>query len=197
MPLALLSVSDKNGLVEFAQGLSKLGWQLASTGGTAKTLRNAGLTVRDVSDITGFPEMLEGRVKTLHPAVHGGLLARRDLAEHMAALTEKGIEPISLLVVNLYPFQAVAAKDGVTAEEVIENIDIGGPSMLRSAAKNFAAVTVVVDPADYTRVLAGLEANRQVIFRYATPEGAITEAANPNGSLIVRPIRPSCSQSIV
>lgn len=159
MPLALLSVSDKTGLVEFAQGLSKLGWDLASTGGTAKALRNAGLTVRDVSDITGFPEMLEGRVKTLHPAVHGGLLARRDLADHMAALTEKGIEPISLLGVNLYPFQTVAARDGVPAEEVIENIDIGGPSMLRSAAKNFAAVTVIVDPADYTRVLAGLEAN--------------------------------------
>jgi phosphoribosylaminoimidazolecarboxamide formyltransferase/IMP cyclohydrolase len=159
MPLALLSVSDKTGLVEFAHGLSKLGWALASTGGTAKALRSAGLTVRDVSDITGFPEMLEGRVKTLHPAVHGGLLARRDLADHMAALTEKGIEPISLLAVNLYPFQAVASREGVATEEVIENIDIGGPSMLRSAAKNFAAVTVIVDPSDYTRVLAGLEAN--------------------------------------
>src|SRR5687768_360818 len=159
MPLALLSVSDKTGLVEFAQGLAKLGWSLASTGGTAKALRNAGLTVREVSELTGFPEMLEGRVKTLHPALHGGLLARRDLAEHMSALTEKGIEPISLLVVNLYPFQTVSSREGVTAEEVIENIDIGGPSMLRSAAKNFAAVTVVVDPADYARVLAGLEAN--------------------------------------
>jgi phosphoribosylaminoimidazolecarboxamide formyltransferase / IMP cyclohydrolase len=159
MPLALLSVSDKTGLVEFAERLKRLGWDLASTGGTAKTLRNAGLVVRDVSDMTGYPEMLEGRVKTLHPAVHGGLLARRDLPEHMAALAEKGIEPISLLVVNLYPFQATAARDGVTSEEVIENIDIGGPSMLRSAAKNFASVTVIVDPADYTRVLAGLEAN--------------------------------------
>jgi phosphoribosylaminoimidazolecarboxamide formyltransferase/IMP cyclohydrolase len=159
MPLALLSVSDKTGLVEFAQGLVRLGWELTSTGGTAKALRNAGLTVREVSDLTGFPEMLDGRVKTLHPAVHGGLLARRDLAEHMGALTEKGIEPISLLAVNLYPFQTVASREGVTAEEVIENIDIGGPSMLRSAAKNFAAVTVVVDPADYGRVLAGLEAD--------------------------------------
>jgi phosphoribosylaminoimidazolecarboxamide formyltransferase/IMP cyclohydrolase len=159
MPLALLSVSDKTGLVEFAQGLSRLGWDLASTGGTAKALRSAGLAVKEVSDLTGFPEMLEGRVKTLHPAVHGGLLARRDLAEHMAALTEKGIEPISLLAVNLYPFQATASREGVTSEEVIENIDIGGPSMLRSAAKNFASVTAVVDPADYTRVLAGLEAN--------------------------------------
>ena len=159
MPLALLSVSDKTGLVEFAQGLMRLGWDLASTGGTAKALRNAGLAVREVSDLTGFPEMLEGRLKTLHPAVHGGLLARRDLAEHMAALTEKGIEPISLLAVNLYPFQSTAAREGVTREEVIENIDIGGPSMLRSAAKNFASVTAVVDPADYTRVLAGLEAS--------------------------------------
>ena len=159
MPLALLSVSDKTGLVEFAQGLVRLGWDLASTGGTAKALRSAGLAVKEVSDLTGFPEMLEGRVKTLHPAVHGGLLARRDLAEHMAALTEKGIEPISLLAVNLYPFQATASREGVTSEEVIENIDIGGPSMLRSAAKNFASVTAVVDPADYTRVLAGLEAN--------------------------------------
>jgi phosphoribosylaminoimidazolecarboxamide formyltransferase/IMP cyclohydrolase len=159
MPLALLSVSDKTGLVEFAQGLTRLGWDLASTGGTAKVLRTAGLKVREVSDLTGFPEMLEGRVKTLHPAVHGGLLARRDLAEHMSALTEKGIEPISLLAVNLYPFQAVAARKDVATEDVIENIDIGGPSMLRSAAKNFAAVTVVVDPSDYTRVLAGLDAN--------------------------------------
>ena len=159
MPLALLSVSDKTGLVEFAQGLVRLGWDLASTGGTAKALRSAGLAVKEVSDLTGFPEMLEGRVKTLHPAVHGGLLARRDLAEHMAALTEKGIEPISLLAVNLYPLQATASREGVTSEEVIENIDIGGPSMLRSAAKNFASVTAVVDPADYTRVLAGLEAN--------------------------------------
>jgi phosphoribosylaminoimidazolecarboxamide formyltransferase / IMP cyclohydrolase len=159
MPLALLSVSDKSGLVEFAQGLTRLGWSLASTGGTAKTLRTAGLAVREVSELTGYPEMLEGRVKTLHPAVHGGLLARRDLAEHMATLTEKGIEPISLLAVNLYPFQATAAREGVTTEEVIENIDIGGPSMLRSAAKNFASVTVIVDPADYVRVLAGLEAS--------------------------------------
>jgi len=159
MPLALISVSDKTGIVEFAQGLARLGWDLVSTGGTAKSLRAAGLTVREVSDLTGFPEMLEGRVKTLHPAVHGGLLARRDIDEHMNALSEKGIEPISLLAVNLYPFETVAARAGVATEDVIENIDIGGPSMLRSAAKNFAAVTAVVDPADYTRVLAGLEAN--------------------------------------
>ena len=158
MPRALLSVSDKNGLVEFAQGLAHLGWDLISTGGTSRALRDAGLKVRDVSDVTGFPEMLDGRVKTLHPVVHGGLLARRDLPEHMAALAEHDIAPIDLVVVNLYPFRETAAKAGVTPETVIENIDIGGPSMLRSAAKNFASVYVVVDPADYTRVLAALEA---------------------------------------
>ncbi|HVA58097.1 MAG TPA: bifunctional phosphoribosylaminoimidazolecarboxamide formyltransferase/IMP cyclohydrolase [Gemmatimonadaceae bacterium] len=158
MPLALLSVSDKSGLVEFAQGLTALGWELISTGGTSRTLRAAGLKVRDVSEVTGFPEMLDGRVKTLHPVVHGGLLARRDLPEHMAALAEHHIAPIDLVVVNLYPFRETAAKVGVSAEHVIENIDIGGPSMLRSAAKNFASVYVVVDPADYARVLATLQA---------------------------------------
>jgi phosphoribosylaminoimidazolecarboxamide formyltransferase/IMP cyclohydrolase len=158
MPCALLSVSHKTGVVDFASGLSRLGWELVSTGGTARALREAGLTVRDVSDVTGFPEMLDGRVKTLHPAVHGGLLARRDVAEHVAAIREHGIEPIDLVAVNLYPFRETAARPGVTADEVIEQIDIGGPSMLRSAAKNFAAVTVVVDPADYGRVLAALEA---------------------------------------
>src|SRR6476620_3721355 len=116
MPLALLSVSDKTGLVEFAQGLTKLGWELASTGGTAKALRAAGLKVKEVSELTGYPEMLEGRGKTLHPAVHGGLLARRDLAEHMDALTEKGIEPIALLAVNLYPFEAVASRKDVSSQ---------------------------------------------------------------------------------
>jgi phosphoribosylaminoimidazolecarboxamide formyltransferase/IMP cyclohydrolase len=156
MPAALLSVSDKSGLVEFATGLRDLGFTLLSTGGTAKALRTAGLAVRDVSDVTQFPEMLDGRVKTLHPAVHGGLLARRDLPEHMQAIAEHGIAPIDLVCVNLYPFRETAAKPGLGPEEVIEQIDIGGPSMLRSAAKNFAAVTVVVDPADYDRVLAAL-----------------------------------------
>ncbi len=157
MPRALLSVSDKSGLVDFAQGLAALGWELISTGGTARALRDAGLAVRDVSEVTGFPEMLDGRVKTLHPVVHGGLLARRDVPEHMAALAEHDIAPIDLVVVNLYPFRETAAKAGVTPETVIENIDIGGPSMLRSAAKNFASVYVVVDPADYARVLATLQ----------------------------------------
>ncbi|MEO8624177.1 MAG: bifunctional phosphoribosylaminoimidazolecarboxamide formyltransferase/IMP cyclohydrolase [bacterium] len=156
MPRALLSVSDKSGLLDFARGLHTLGWELLSTGGTARTLREAGIPVRDVSDVTRFPEMLDGRVKTLHPAVHGALLARRDVPEHMAAIAEHGIEPIDLVVVNLYPFQQTAARAGATPAEVIEQIDIGGPSMLRSAAKNFASVTTVVDPADYAPVLGML-----------------------------------------
>ncbi len=159
MPTALLSVSDKAGIAEFATSLQKLGWELVSTGGTAAALRGAGLTVKDVSEVTGFPEILDGRVKTLHPAIHAALLARRDRADHLATIAEHGISPISLVAVNLYPFAATAAREGVTADDVIENIDIGGPSMLRSAAKNFAAVTVIVDPADYPRVIAGLEAD--------------------------------------
>lgn len=157
MPVALLSVSNKAGLVDFARGLSTLGWDLVSTGGTAKALRDADLQVRDISDLTGFPEMLDGRVKTLHPVVHGGLLARRDLPEHMNALAEHEIGTIDLVVVNLYPFRETAAKPGVSPEDVIEQIDIGGPSMLRSAAKNFASVTVVCDPADYGTVLTTLQ----------------------------------------
>ena len=158
MPRALLSVSDKTGLVELARGLTAMQWDLLSTGGTARVLRDAGLKVTDVSEATGFPEMLDGRVKTLHPAVHGGLLARRDVPAHMEALKAHKITPIDLVVVNLYPFRETAAKPGVAEHEVIENIDIGGPSMLRSAAKNFASVTVVVDPADYERVLTVLRA---------------------------------------
>src|SRR5215510_5332535 len=134
MPRALLSVSDKTGLIDFARGLAALGWELVSTGGTAKTLRQAGLNTIDVSEVTGFPEMMDGRVKTLHPAVHGGLLARRDVPDHMAAIAEHDIEPIDLVAVNLYPFRETVAKPGVALEEAIEQIDIGGPSMLRSAA---------------------------------------------------------------
>ncbi|HKG95584.1 MAG TPA: bifunctional phosphoribosylaminoimidazolecarboxamide formyltransferase/IMP cyclohydrolase [Gemmatimonadaceae bacterium] len=159
MPRALLSVSDKSGVVDFARGLSALKWELVSTGGTARELRAAGLAVRDVSDVTGFPEILGGRVKTLHPAVHGGLLARRDVEEHVRVIGEHGITPIDLVAVNLYPFRETAARTGVSPDEVIEQIDIGGPSMLRSASKNFASVTVVVDPADYNRVLATLQAD--------------------------------------
>ncbi len=158
MPRALLSVSDKSGLPDFARGLAALGWELVSTGGTARALREAGLMPRDISDLTGFPEMLDGRVKTLHPVVHGGLLARRDVPAHMQAIAEHAIEPLNLVAVNLYPFRETASRANVDAAEVIEQIDIGGPSMLRSAAKNFDAVTVVVDPADYPRVLAALQA---------------------------------------
>jgi phosphoribosylaminoimidazolecarboxamide formyltransferase/IMP cyclohydrolase len=158
MPRALLSVSDKSGLIDLARGLVAHQWELVSTGGTAKAIREAGLPVKDIAEITNFPEMLDGRVKTLHPMVHGGLLARRDLPEHMAAIAEHAIGTIDLVVVNLYPFRETAAKAGVSPEDVIEQIDIGGPSMLRSAAKNFAAVTVVVDPADYPAVLEAIAA---------------------------------------
>jgi len=158
MPRALLSVSDKSGLVPFATQLAAHGYELVSTGGTARALRESGLTVLDVSEITGFPEMLDGRVKTLHPVIHGGLLARRDLPEHMQAIADQNIGTIDLVVVNLYPFRETAARANVPPDEVIENIDIGGPSMLRSAAKNFASVWVLVDPADYAPVLAVIAA---------------------------------------
>ena len=157
MPVALLSVSDKTGLIDFARGLSSLGWDLVSTGGTAKALRDATIAVRDISDLTGFPEMLDGRVKTLHPTVHGGLLARREAPAHMDALASHAIPPIDLVAVNLYPFRETASKMHVAAHDVIEQIDIGGPAMLRSAAKNFESVTVVCDPADYSRVLSALQ----------------------------------------
>src|SRR5882724_5247260 len=149
---ALISVSDKNDLMPLATTLSAAGIELISTGGTAKTLREAGLTVTDLSTYTGFPEMLDGRVKTLHPKVHGGLLFLRSNPSHQAAAADHGIKPIDLVVVNLYPFEETVARPGVTLGEAIENIDIGGPSMLRSAAKNHESVTVVVNPADYATV---------------------------------------------
>src|SRR5438132_10882720 len=155
---ALLSVSDKRGVVEFARGLTDLGVEVLSTGGTAKLLADAGVPVRQVSDYTGFPEMLDGRVKTLHPKIHGGLLGRRDVPAHVEAMREHGIEPIDLVAVNLYPFRETIARPGTTLAEAIEQIDIGGPSMLRSAAKNHADVTVIVDPDDYEPVLAELRA---------------------------------------
>src|SRR5256884_475476 len=158
MPRALVSVSDKRGVVEFARGLAALGFDILSTGGTAKLLAEAGVRVRQVSDYTGFPEMLDGRVKTLHPKIHGGLLGRRDLPEHVRAMREHGIEPIDLVAVNLYPFRETIARPGTTFAEAIEQIDIGGPSMLRSAAKNHADVTVIVDPGDCEPVLAELRA---------------------------------------
>jgi len=149
---ALLSVSDKTGLVDFAKTLVAAGYELISTGGTSKALREAGLTVADISDITNFPEMMDGRVKTLHPKVHGGLLFLRDNEEHKKQATEHGIAPIDLVVVNLYPFEQTISKPDVSLEHAIENIDIGGPSMLRSAAKNYRSVTVITDPADYAVV---------------------------------------------
>jgi phosphoribosylaminoimidazolecarboxamide formyltransferase/IMP cyclohydrolase len=154
---ALISVFDKTGIVEFTKRLAALKIEILSTGGTAKLLREAGVSVRDVSDFTGWPEMLGGRVKTLHPKVHGGLLFRRKHAEDQKQAAEHGIAPIDLVVVNLYPFEATAAKAGLAAEELIENIDIGGPTMLRSAAKNFESITVVTDPADFERVSKELE----------------------------------------
>jgi phosphoribosylaminoimidazolecarboxamide formyltransferase / IMP cyclohydrolase len=158
---ALLSVFDKTGIVEFARKLSALRIEILSTGGTAKLLREQGVPVQDVSEFTGWPEMLGGRVKTLHPKVHGGLLFRRDHADDQKQAKEHGIAPIDLVVVNLYPFEETAAKTYLPPEELIENIDIGGPTMLRSAAKNFESVTVVTDPADYEQVAAELEANRE------------------------------------
>ncbi|NLO73103.1 MAG: bifunctional phosphoribosylaminoimidazolecarboxamide formyltransferase/IMP cyclohydrolase, partial [candidate division WS1 bacterium] len=157
--LALLSVSDKTGLVDFARGLTEMGVKILSTGGTKRALEGAGLPVTAVEDHTGFPEMMEGRVKTLHPKIHGGLLARRDVPEHLAQAEEHGIELIDLVCVNLYPFQQTIARPGVALEEAVENIDIGGPTMLRSAAKNFAAVTVICNPARYESVLAEMRAS--------------------------------------
>jgi phosphoribosylaminoimidazolecarboxamide formyltransferase / IMP cyclohydrolase len=149
---AILSVTDKTGLVDFARQLSGLGVELISTGGTARLLRDSGVAVQDISELTGFPEMLDGRVKTLHPKVHGGILHRRENAAHVAAVAEHGIQPIDMVVVNLYAFEKTAAKPGVAFEELIENIDIGGPSMIRSAAKNFHDVAVVTSPADYLAI---------------------------------------------
>jgi phosphoribosylaminoimidazolecarboxamide formyltransferase/IMP cyclohydrolase len=159
---ALISVSDKAGVLELARALSALGIRLLSTGGTAKLLSEAGLPVTEVADHTGFPEMLDGRVKTLHPKIHGGLLARRDVPEHMAALKAHGIERIDLLIVNLYPFESTIAKPGCTLEEAIENIDIGGPAMVRSAAKNWKDVAVLTDPSQYPQVLTELKASGAV-----------------------------------
>ena len=156
---ALVSVSDKTGLVPFVEGLVSLGWEIVATGGTQKLLEDSGVKTVGISEVTGFPEILDGRVKTLHPKVHGGLLARRDIPSHMQTLSEQGITPIDLVCVNLYPFRQTIAKEGVTMEDAIENIDIGGPSMLRSAAKNHASVTVVTNPATYDDILAEMRSN--------------------------------------
>ncbi|MGH8688458.1 MAG: bifunctional phosphoribosylaminoimidazolecarboxamide formyltransferase/IMP cyclohydrolase [Burkholderiales bacterium] len=180
MRRALLSVSDKSGIADFARALAALGVEILSTGGTAKLLAKEGVPVVEVSAHTGFPEMLDGRVKTLHPKIHGGLLARRDLPAHMAAIERAGIAPIDLVVVNLYPFRATVADPDCRIEDAVENIDIGGPAMLRSAAKNHGAVAVVVDPGDYAAVLEELRANGEVSaparLRLATKAFAHTAA---------------------
>ncbi|CAN5227582.1 bifunctional phosphoribosylaminoimidazolecarboxamide formyltransferase/IMP cyclohydrolase [soil metagenome] len=205
---ALISVSDKTGIVEFAQSLHALNVRLLSTGGTAKLLADAGLPVTEVAEHTGFPEMLDGRVKTLHPTIHGGLLARRDLPEHMAAIAAHGIATIDILAVNLYPFEATVAKPGCTLEDAIENIDIGGPAMVRSAAKNWRDVTVLTDASQYAGVLAELKADgktsEQTRFaaavaafnRIAQYDAAISNylsAVQPDGSLSAYPAQMNTS----
>ena len=182
---ALISVSDKTGIVEFAGALQALGCKLVSTGGTASLLAASGLAVTEVAELTGFPEMLDGRVKTLHPRVHGGLLARRDIPAHMAALARHAIEPIDLLVVNLYPFEATVAKAGCTLEDAIENIDIGGPAMVRSAAKNWKDVAVLTDASQYAPVLAELRANGKVSekTRFALAVAAFNRISQYDGAI--------------
>ncbi len=197
---ALLSVSDKTGILEFAQALHALGIRLLSTGGTAKLLLDAGLPVTEVAEHTGFPEMLDGRVKTLHPKIHGGLLARRDLPEHMAALQTHGIETIDLLVVNLYPFEATVAKPGCTLEDAIENIDIGGPAMVRSAAKNWKDVGVLTDASQYAGVLAELKADGKLTdaTKFALSVAAFNRISQYDGAIsdYLSSIQPDASHSL-
>ncbi len=162
---ALVSVSDKKDLEPFVRGLVELGVEVISTGGTARHLREAGLPITGISDVTGFPEIMDGRVKTLHPAIHGGILADRERPSHMKAIADLGIKPIDLVVVNLYPFEATIAQRGVSEADAVENIDIGGPSMVRAAAKNFSGVGIVTDPADYDAVLAELKENSGELSR--------------------------------
>ncbi len=195
---ALLSVSDKTGIVDFARALHQRDIRLLSTGGTARLLADAGLPVTEVAEVTGFPEMLDGRVKTLHPRIHGGLLARRDLPEHMAALAAHGIGTIDLLVVNLYPFAQATARADCTLDDAIENIDIGGPAMLRAAAKNWADVAVVIDPADYARVLQELDTGglqRHTRFRLASKVFAHTAAYDGMISNYLTSLAPGAEQS--
>jgi phosphoribosylaminoimidazolecarboxamide formyltransferase/IMP cyclohydrolase len=182
---AILSVSDKTGIVDFGRALSRRGVELVSTGGTAKALSDAGLRVRNVSDVTGFPEMMEGRVKTLHPAVHGGILARRDRADDLAAIAGQGISPIDLVVVNLYPFAKAAQNPGTPFDRLVEEIDIGGPSMVRAAAKNFQHVLVVVDPADYDLVMVELarDGGPSLDFRFGLMKKAFAHTAEYDGTI--------------
>ncbi len=162
---AIISLSDKSGIQEFAKELQAFNVEILSTGGTAKVLRESGLKITDISEYTGFPEMLDGRVKTLHPKVHGGLLGIRGNPEHVKKMNEHGIQPIDMVVINLYPFEATVAKPNCTLEEAIENIDIGGPSMLRAGAKNYPYVTVIVDPADYRPILAEMKQSGGVVSK--------------------------------
>ena len=182
---ALISVSDKTGLVEFAQALTELGVKIVSTGGTANLLAKSGVPATEVSVHTGFPEMLDGRVKTLHPKIHGGILARRDSREHMAAIRAADIEPIDLIVVNLYPFQATVADPDCRLEDAMENIDIGGPAMIRAAAKNYGSVAVVVDPADYPLVLEQIRAGGEVseATRFALAKKVFAHSAAYDGAI--------------
>jgi phosphoribosylaminoimidazolecarboxamide formyltransferase / IMP cyclohydrolase len=178
---AIISVTDKSGVVEFAKSLASFDVAILSTGGTARAMREGGVQVTDISEYTGFPEMLDGRVKTLHPKVHGGLLGMRDNPEHVRTMEAHGVLPIDMIVVNLYAFEKTVAREGVSLEEAIENIDIGGPSMLRSSAKNFRDVTVVVDPADYKLVLDEMSANQgattlETRFRLARKVFQLTSA---------------------
>ena len=183
---ALLSLSDKRGALNFAQGLAAMGVKLLSTGGTAKLLRDGGLSVTEIGDYTGSPEMLDGRVKTLHPKVHGGILARRDLPEHMATLAQHGIETIDLVCVNLYPFRETVANPNVTLEDAIENIDIGGPAMVRSSAKNYAGVATVTDPEDYAALLSEMQANDGALTlatRFGLAKKAFTHTARYDSAI--------------
>jgi phosphoribosylaminoimidazolecarboxamide formyltransferase/IMP cyclohydrolase len=178
MPRALLSVSDKDGIVDLGRGLAARGFELVSTGGTARTLASAGLPVTNVSQVTGFPEMLDGRVKTLHPKIHAGILARRDLPGDLAALEAHGVGLVDVVVVNLYPFAAAAANPATPFDQLVEEIDIGGPSLVRAAAKNFRHVLVVVDPADYSRLLGQLDATPSLEFRFELMRKALAHTAS-------------------
>src|SRR3954465_1379633 len=178
MPRALLSVSDKTGIVELSRGLSARGFELVSTGGTAKALTDAGLQVTGVSELTGFPEMMDGRVKTLHPALHGGILARRDRADDLAALERHGLGLVDIVVVNLYPFVKAASNPATEFDALVEEIDIGGRSLVRAAAKNFRGVLVVVDPADYPRLLAALDEGPSLALRFDLMRKALAHTAS-------------------
>ena len=183
MPRALLSVSDKTGIVQFARGLAARGFELVSTGGTARALADAGLKVVAVSDVTGFPEMLDGRVKTLHPGIHGGILARRDHPGDLAAIARQGIQPIDVVAVNLYPFAQTAAKPGIPFDDLVEQIDIGGPSLVRAAAKNFRDVLVVVHPSDYPHVLTALDDGPTLEFRHGLMAKAFAHTAEYDATI--------------